>query len=213
MKTITVILGLATISFAQAQIVNGNFDGGNLSGWTVTNTSNGTTAVADVVMLDIDEGGPLGMSNAARFAVGNAAAPNQGQQGIMFSQMVSLVGGITYTFDMDWKAFRVNTTTSNTEGGQFTLMAGGNSIAFGAAGTTSQAAPKFGHLTGMFTPVTSGDYEVGVKITRQFTVPLLSGVPTLYQAVDNFTMTGVPEPATMAALGLGVIAVIRKRRK
>ncbi len=32
-------------------------------------------------------------------------------------------------------------------------------------------------------------------------------------SVDNFRAEGVPEPATMAALGLGAIALIRRRRK
>jgi hypothetical protein len=31
--------------------------------------------------------------------------------------------------------------------------------------------------------------------------------------IDNFSATVVPEPATMAALGLGLVALIRRRRK
>lgn len=213
MRSLYVLALVAVACAAQAQFVNGNFDGGDLSGWTITNTSNGTSASNSVVMLDIDEGGPLGMSNAARFAVGNLAAPNQGQQGISFTQLISLTAGVQYTFEFDWKAYRENTTTANSEGGVFNLQVDGTTIASVAAGGTSASLPKFGHLVGQFTATSTGNHSVGVLITRPFTVPITNGSPTLYQAVDNFTMSAVPEPATLAALGLGLAAFARRRRK
>lgn len=181
-----VAVGLA--GFSNAQILNGSFSSGDLAGWTLAVTQNGATAVNDVVFLDIDEAGPLTQSQAARFAVGNQIQPTQGQQGIELTQSVCLVAGASYRFDLDWKAYREIDLSGNGEGGRFNLVVNGVSIASGAAGTIG-AVPKAGHLTGNFTPPATGLYVVGVTITRQFTIPFSSGVPTLYQAIDNFEVT------------------------
>lgn len=203
------MLALSLVAGASAQFVNGDFETGDLSGWTITATSGGTTAIQDVVDFDIDGPGALGVTKAAQFSVGRQTGVTSGDHGIMLTQMLSLTAGITYTFEFDWAATRT-ITNSNSQGGIFSLVVDGAALATQSAGSTSGTNPHYGHLMADFTPTSTGNYSVGAMILRPFTVP---SPTTLLQSVDNFTADAVPEPATMAVLGLGVAALVRKRRK
>ena len=163
------------------------------------------------IPFDIDGGGPLGTSLSAQFSAGRAAGVSTGEHGVTLTQVLSLVGGIEYTFEFDWAATRT-VTTSNTQGGIFALMVDGAEINRSAAGSTSGTLPKYGHHVGTFTPGANGNYTVGVWILRPFTIPTPTA-PTLFQNVDNFEMSAVPEPGTIAVLGLGAAALLRRRRR
>lgn len=203
------LLALGTTS-AFAQFTNGNFETGDFTGWTIAPTSLGTTAIQQVVSFDIDGPGALTSSLSGQFSVGRQTGVTTGSHGITITQMLNLTANTAYTFDFDWAATRT-TASSNAEGGVFSLIVNGVAIATQSAGATSSSNPHFGHITAGFTPTASGAFSVGAMITRPFTVP---SPTTLLQNVDNFTMSpAVPEPATMAALGLGVAALLRRRRK
>jgi hypothetical protein len=168
------------------QFVNANFETQDLSGWTVTPTFNGSTSVQDVTLIDIDGPGPLGDSWAARFGVGNAATISSHQAGIELTQLVALPANTIYNVSFDWAATRLS-GANNAEGGVFTLVVNGQMRgASQAAGSTSATVPKYGALTAEFSTAAAGDYAVGVRITRPFTVP-----GDLFQHVDNFTIAPV----------------------
>lgn len=209
-KILAIVAGVSAASIGSAQFVNGNFETGNLTGWTVTLTTGGANVVADAIQYDIDGPGALGTNFAGRFSTGRAVAGSV-QEGLTLTQSMNLTAGTLYTFDFDWSAFRNAGVGANTEGGVFSFIVNGTAIATQAAGSTSGAAPKFGHITATFTPTATQAYSVGAMITRPFTIPSPTA-PNLFQAVDNFTVTAVPEPASMAALGLGIAAILRRRR-
>lgn len=200
---------LAACGAARAQIfVNGNFESGDLSAWNIANTANGQTTLQTTVQYDIDGPGPRPTNWAAKFNVGqvtfNAGVP----AGIELTQNLTLTAGLQYYFDFDWSVRR-DVATNNSEGGIFSLIVNGNAIAFQGAGPTTGTTPIFGHVTGIFTPTTTGSYSVGARIARPFTPG-----GSLNQYVDNFATTvAVPEPASMAALGLGIAALLGRRRK
>ena len=204
-----VAAGLLIPAAANAQFTNGGFESGDFTGWTITPTSNGTTTVQQVVSFDIDGPGPLGSSLSAQFSVGRTSGTTTGNHGIELTQMLSLVGGVQYTFGFNWAATRT-TSSTNSQGGIFDLIVDGTSLANAAAGSTSSTAPHYGSLSANFTPGSTGSYSVGARITRPFTVP---SPATLFQNVDNFSMLAVPEPATLAVLGLGAAAMLRRRKK
>lgn len=203
-------IGAAVCAFGASHaqsFTNGDFQTGNFSGWTITPTVNGQTASQAVVPYDIDGAGVLPTSSAAQFCVGQVVFQSGVPAGINLTQSLNLTGGVQYTFDFDWSAKR-EVNTNNAEGGIFSLIVNGNAITTQAAGATTGTTPIFGHITGVFTPGSTGSYSVGASITRPFTPG-----GSLFQYVDNFRTTAVPEPATMAALGLGVAALLRRRRK
>ncbi len=208
-KIFAIVAGVSAASMGSAQFVNGNFETGNLSGWTVALTTGGANAVADAIQYDIDGGGALGTNFAGRFSTGRAVAGTV-QEGLTLTQSMNLTAGTLYTFDFDWSAFRTSTTT-NSEGGVFSFIVNGTALVTQNAGSTSSTTPKYGHITATFTPTTTQSFTVGAMITRPFTIPSPTA-PNLFQAVDNFTVTAVPEPASMAALGLGIAAILRRRR-
>ncbi len=214
MKTrlLSVCLLASVGTFAHAMFTNGDFETGDLTGWTITPTSGGTTAIQDAFQYDIDGGGPLGTNFAGRFSVGRNTGVTTGDHGVWLTQSLMLTAGVAYTFDFDWSAFRPAGQAANTQGGIFNLIVDGVVLATGAAGSTSGAAPKYGHVTASFVPTATGLHSVGASMLRPFTIPS-PAAPTLFQAVDNFTVTAVPEPATMVALGLGAAALLRRRRK
>lgn len=199
-------LAAAPVAGAQS-FVNGGFETGDFTGWTVALTPNGATSYQGVTPYDIDGPGPLGTSLTAQFGVGRAVSSAGGTEGVTVTQALNLTGGVEYTFAFDWSAWRVS-ATNNAEGGVFSIIVDGAVISQQSAGSTSSATPHYGHITGIFTPGSSGSYVVGAMIGRPYTVP-----GDVYQNVDNFGASAVPEPATLGAMGLGLLALARRRRR
>jgi hypothetical protein len=196
---------LGTAAMAQT-FVNGDFEGGNLNGWTITPTSNGQTLVQDVVPFDIDFGGSLGVSQVGRFQVGQVVFTSGVPAGIEVTQMINLAASTQYTISFNAAAYR-ETTTGNAQGGIFDLIVDGVSLANWAAGSTSSSTTNSSFLTANFMSGNQGMYSIGVRIQRPFTP-----AGSLFQVVDNFSIV-VPEPGTFVALGLGVAGLLVARRR
>jgi hypothetical protein len=207
-------LGCVAVSHAQS-FINGNFETGDFTGWTVALTPNGQTTTQNVELFDIDGGGLLGINNAARFGVGriDTSTPNGG---VTLTQSMLLTANVTYTFTFMWASRNLATTAgSNSDGGQYDFIVDGVSMSHQAVGTIGAGGLPgetgsfvYGVNTATFTAPTTASYVVGARIFRAFTPPA-----TLHQFVDNFNVSAVPEPATLAVFGLGLAALARKRRK
>ena len=200
------LAGVGSAAFAQT-FVNGDFTGGDLSGWTITPTANGQTLAQEVVAFDIDFAGGLGVSNVARFRVGQVVFQSGVPAGIEFTQNINLSAATPYAVSFNAAAYRESTTGGNGQGGIFDLIVNGVSIANWAAGSTSSTTQNSALVAGNFVSGAAGNYSIGVRIQRPFTVP-----GDLYQVVDNFTIV-VPEPGTFVALGLGVVGLLVARRR
>ncbi|MDP6433714.1 MAG: PEP-CTERM sorting domain-containing protein [Candidatus Scalindua sp.] len=78
----------------------------------------------------------------------------------------------------------------------------------GILGGVGQFQVTGGSLSGDFVPATG---EI-VEITFQVVPASIDDFQQNFAFVSNLTLTPVPEPATICLLGLGGLALLRKRR-
>ncbi|MBX3097749.1 MAG: PEP-CTERM sorting domain-containing protein [Fimbriimonadaceae bacterium] len=205
MRLLAASVAVLSVAMSQAMFTNGDFETGDLTGWTVGLTPNGATVVQDVQVFETVLGTP---SNAGHFRVGQAVFTSGVQEGINLTQRLTLTGGVTYDLYFDVAANNTG-TGGNSSGGVFTAIVDGAFVGSSwNSGSISGLTTLRNSVTGSFTPNTTGLYEVGIRITRPFT----TGASGLNQYVDNASVSAVPEPATMLALGAGLLALARRRK-
>lgn len=195
-------LSISCLSNASANLIkNGDFESGRLSGWTLFKSTNGLTNSSV-------RKGPDG-TMSARF--------NVGQVNHSVSKAKSIGGGIRQNFTsiegiIDIHAdIAVQATSKNKEGGIFSLYLDHvlvDSFQFGAM-LESQTRSSLLSYTG---EIDAGVHELRFLITRPWEA--LSYTPRQY--IDNVlvTVAAVPEPGSLALLGLGAsgLAFMRRRK-
>lgn len=203
LSAVTLAAGLTGAAMAGPGFINGDFETGVLSPWVVTPTQNGRTLYQDVVSFDVTG---TGASLAGHFGVGQVNFQSGVQEGVSVTQMLNLSAGTEYTFRFNWAAHNTG-TGGNAQGGVFSLVINGQLFGTQAAGSIAAGQIIRGTITVLFTPGSSGQYDVGARITRPFTPP-----GTLHQYIDNFTVDPIPAPGALALLGLAGLATRRRRR-
>jgi hypothetical protein len=168
---------------AEAQLINGNFETGDFTGWTLYNEEHGTLGVTNIVVFETITGTP---SQCAEFEVGKSEIINgvvTGYGGGIKQEVVLNAGQLTISANI--AAYHDN-PVYNADGGNFVLFLDGAIIAtnyFGKilAYQTMRSTLNYSGL------VTSGAHEIAIAIRR----PWLStpSVPTPYQFVDNVMLT------------------------
>jgi hypothetical protein len=213
LKICSVFLVLA--GTARAQLVNGNFGTGDLTGWSVSDTvgpvtpyglEGGGTAVQQVVSFDTEgTGTPV---NSAEFEVGETQGMIGGGQynaGIVIYQYVPLQTGLL-TMSVNIAAY--DPSVGNGDAGTFQLLLDGNPVATDAMGgmPSEQTIRSSLSFSGQ---ITGGTHQVGVEILRAWGT-LLDATPDEYLA--NFQLTGAPEPSVWALLSVGTTSLFLLRR-
>lgn len=204
------ILALALSVSAFGSIVfNGDFGTGDLTGWTVYTTANGSngTGLPDVVSFNTTG---AGASNSAQFNVGEVSFTGA-QAGGGLIQLVTLAAG-EYNFFANIAA-QNSPLGSNSELGVFSVLINGvtegtTDLGFFAGANTIELST----LGGTFSVATPGVYQLQILITR----PYLSVIGTTPgQYLTNVSISSSPEPATfvLGGLGLAGLALVRLRRR
>jgi hypothetical protein len=189
--------GLAT----RADFINGDFQTGNLSGWTVFTTPNGTVGAPTVVSFDVTGSGA---SLAARLQVGHAVIEPTVHRGGGILQSLNLAAG-AYNLTADWAAF---STTNNASGGLFSVILDGVTLASFDTGGIAASATERGSFN-LNINVAAGLHEFRFQATRPF---LLSN----FQYWDNLhinALQAVPTPSGLVLAGIGVMGALCVRRR
>lgn len=202
-------MGLASPALSAELITNGGFETGNFSGWTPA-FGDGT----DPVVIGFNN--PVGYPNGA-FGEGIPQSPSGGNFTAYFSsdtanpdaisQSVNVTAGQTYSLSFNYYVPQNGFNNPN----DATL----NFLINGApAGSLLQAGSASGT-----TPVTWHTFTTSWLATSTGAVPLEFqfrglGVTAADFAIDNVSMTAVPEPATWALLiaGFALVGVSMRRR-
>ena len=179
-------------------ITNGDFETGNLTGWTTFLTDNGTIGSPTVTSFDTTgSGGSL----AAQFNVGQLVFSAGNPAGGGISQSIDLAVG-SYSLSA---AVATNVINTNASGGIFELLFNDVVVDSFDSGNVSSSDPTQRELLmGTIFAATAGWHEVSMRMTRPFTISDVSDdIPSQY--VDNVLLiASVPEPSSLALIALGL---------
>ena len=210
-----IILILISIpEIGRADFINGDFETGDMTGWTIAPGTNAEYEFDDVIMFDIDGAGPLPASQVMSLSVGQIANEENIYRHVDIVQDIQLETGNIYEFSFDWAVHNFF-FLDNFDGGIFQLIVDDQVLATHDTQNVFTNSTERGSLSGSFVPNDSGLHTVGARISRRFRIPFpdASG-PTLLQYLDNFATktTSIPEPS---GIGLVTLAVffLRRRRK
>jgi hypothetical protein len=204
-KIVCYLLGGAAIlagSAAQAQLINGNFATGDLTGWTLMDTPNGGTAVVQVVQFDTAGTGVPTYS--AEFEVGETSGGIGGGglgQGAGIFQNVALgAGELKISLNI-----AATSEGNNADAGTFELLLNGDVVDSDAFGGISVGQIPRSTLSYSGT-VTAGTYQIGIDMFRGYGTEYPS-TPFQYLSDVQLSLTPVPEPSAMVICGAGILAL------
>jgi hypothetical protein len=204
---------------SQAQLINGNFETGDLSGWTLYNTSGpgspfgdgqGGTAVAQAVLFDT--AGPGIFSLSAQFEVGETAGPigggGLGQGAGIYQNVLLNAGQLNIALNI-----AASSSGNNGDAGTFRLLLDGNVVSSNAFGGINFGQTLRSTLS-YAGAVAAGTHAIAVEMRRGGEIGTGN---TPYQYLDDITIAGtaVPEPTTviLTFLGLGIFALADRRKR
>jgi hypothetical protein len=199
---------------ASAGLINGDFETGDLTGWTTFVTLHGGLGSEPPAVVLFDTNGDGIASNAARFQVGQVSgnigggAPQEG--GGVLQSFVTGAGELLISVDIAAEG------ASNASAGLFSLLFDHvvvDTHDFGDIGLSGGLTIERSTLSAS-TMVTAGSHEMEILMTRGAGI---GGTP--YQYLDDVIVSGsalspVPEPSSITLLGVGLLitALSRSRR-
>ena len=220
MRTRILVTVLAAVfgvaASAQAGLINAGFETGDLSGWTTFTTADGTLGGAGVVVVPFDTDGDGVASKSARFRVGKRPGTPTAPalEGGGMYQSVTLGAG-TLAISADIAAW---TPWGNLDGGLFELLFDGGLVDSHDFGPIALESIERASLFASF-DVTAGTHEVRLRMSRPWfegdmsPLQFVDAVSLSGSAVDDLSPEPIPEPGSIALVGLGLLGLVRARRR
>ena len=170
----------------------------SISNWSWSETVAPYPGAVRLLNQGIDGSGAVGgkAASAGTYAVSLEGATSS------ISQTITLAAG-QYQLSLDASYWLPAYTAVNP------IYASLGGVNFSFNSSTAAFSPTLGYSTytsGLLTLATGGTYEL--KIAANNPAGGLSGAT----AVDNVSLTAVPEPSSLALVGLGAVALLRRRR-
>ncbi len=203
LKSLIPALLLVVPGVTQAQLINGDFETGDFTGWTLFNDPNGGVGGAQVTLFDTAGTGVP--SHSAQFEVGETSGGigggGLGRGGGILQDVVLNAGQLTIVL----KIAVQSTAGNNADAGTFELLLDGtvvNSHGFGFINPFQTERSSLGFIG----TVTAGTHEIAVDMRRGYGI---GAGDTPYQYLDNIELRGsaVPEPSTALLLSFGLAAL------
>jgi len=157
-------------------VTNGDFETGNLNGWTTFLTANG---VLDPAVALFDTDGDSTATQSARFNVGGSGGQEGGG---IFQNVITPAGTVMIAADI--AAHQTHPIFTNGECGVFTLFFDGaqvDSHTFGSCDPLPEILRS--QLTATVNGVSAGSHEVKIQMTRPFETGGAGVTP--FQYIDN----------------------------
>lgn len=207
------LFAFGSVSGVAATIVNGDFQTGDLTGWTIYTTSfgpgTGSTgrcagAVACPAVTSFDTSG-AGASDAVEFNVGLASGAygTSDTEGGGIYQNIDLQAGL-FTASVEFAIDNADPLQrGNADGGTLSILLDNAVVATFASGPTS-AGVRRGELTGSVDVTTAGLHRFALQATRNYYAP------ALFQYFDNVETSGTsvtPEPAALSFAACGMLLI------
>lgn len=185
-RVILTAISVAVARPAAAQLVNGDFETGDLTGWSSFLTPNGTIRAGFPIVTPFDTTGS-GVSNAMKIRIGQIAFVPGTPAGGGIQQDFVLANPGDFTASMDVAA-ALEQNFGNTQPGKFELLIDGQVLDVADFnGQTILPGDVFrGSLSGQANGLAAGMHTLQVRITR-------ASLDTreVYQYVDNVTLAAV----------------------
>ncbi len=184
-------------------LVNGSFQSGDFTGWTLGTTSNGTAGAGFPIIATwpVNNTG-----NAWEGEVGEVNFTNA-PEGATLSQTFNSGAGAA-TVSIDWAA--LGGCCQNADGGQFYLLIDNAEVASYQVGTINPSQLLDGTLSANVN-LSAGSHTFEVEVLRSY----LSAAGTPFQYVTHADVEGtVPEPGSLILMGSGVLGlagILRRR--
>jgi hypothetical protein len=192
------LLGIFAVQAGASNLlVNGSFESGDFTGWSVGSTSNGTWGQGYPVVT----GWPLGGGNAAKGEVGEVNFDGTYQGGILSQTFNS--GGGAATLSFDWAAMG-DGSNMNADGGLFELILDGTILAQHDVGSIGPNDLFNGTLSANAN-LSAGTHTFEIDVLRPY---ISNPGATPFQYVTNADVEGtVPEPGSLILMGSGVLGL------